>query len=127
MFIFEDSLQCMRCNHNHHDFTTTATSGATASTAVVLVSSSHMRIISLNKMLVHLCQMRMPESYVINSQLSAKCRLQWHRGMLLMHTSEKIYPTTVNVDMHEHFSVLPVIQLVQGTFSWEVLGRGCQG
>jgi len=81
MFIFEDSLQFMKCNHNRHDFTTTTTttttSGATASTAVVFLSS-HMRIVSLNKMLVHLYQIRMPESYMINSQLSVKCRLQWH-------------------------------------------------
>jgi len=25
--------------------------------------------------------------------------------------------------MHEHFSVLPVIQIVLGTFIWEVLGK----
>jgi len=82
MFIFEDSLQFMKCNHNHHEFTTITTttttiSGATTSTAVVLLSS-HMRIVNLNKMLVHLYQIRMPQSYMINSQLSAKCRLQWH-------------------------------------------------
>jgi len=131
VFIFEDSLQFMKCNHNHYDFTTTTTittttTGTTTSTAVVLRSSSHMRIISLNKMLVHLYQIRMPESYMISSQLSSKCRLQLHWGMLLMHTSKNLYPNTVSIDMHEHFSVLPVIRLVLGTFSWEVLGKYSQ-
>jgi len=43
-----------------------------------------------------------------------------------MHTSKNLYPNTVSIDMHEHFSVLPVIRLVLGTFSWEVLGKYSQ-
>jgi hypothetical protein len=46
--------------------------------------------------------------------------------MLLMHTGENVFPNTVSIDMHEHFSVLPVIRLVLGAFSWEVLGKDSQ-
>lgn len=43
-----------------------------------------------------------------------------------MHTIENVYPNTVSEDMHERFSVLPVIGLVLGTFSWEVLVKDSQ-